>query len=429
MSSPLEMNTDGLVLNPRIPREQAELFTSAWRRFQQERPESFGEDAVGISTSGSTTGGVGTIVVLSQTALEVSAAAVNRRLHATAEDVWGLVLPLFHVGGFSIPIRARLAGSRVTNFVGAWDPSRFHAWLKDERVTLLSLVPTQVFDLVQARFTAPSSLRAVVVGGGRIEDPLHASARALGWPVLQSYGMTECSSQIATARPEGSGRELETLDHVEVRTDANQKLWIRSKALLGGRIVFDAEAPKLATARFENPVAQDGWFETSDRAQVEAAEREGQIITTLTILGRVGEALKVLGELVDLTRVRMAIEDSIAALTAVETRNTSVPAAGTVSGLRQKTWVVAIPDRRQEHELILVCEDSSAAKKNCDPQGVHTQGLKMASEKVLSDVRQRLAPFEVPTRTVFVSELPRTPLGKVVSSLLTDQVRAALPPR
>ena len=36
-------------------------------------------------------------------------------------------------------------------------------------------------------------------GGGAVSDELYRDARALGWRVLPSYGMTECCSQVATA--------------------------------------------------------------------------------------------------------------------------------------------------------------------------------------------------------------------------------------
>ena len=66
-----------------------------------------------------------------------------------------------------------------------------------------SLVPAQVLDLVRAGLRPPPVLRAIVVGGGAISAELYRDARALGWPVLPSYGMTECCSQIATATHDG----------------------------------------------------------------------------------------------------------------------------------------------------------------------------------------------------------------------------------
>ena len=40
---------------------------------------------------------------------------VNRHIEATESDTWFNVLPLFHVGGLSILVRAFLSGASVVN--------------------------------------------------------------------------------------------------------------------------------------------------------------------------------------------------------------------------------------------------------------------------------------------------------------------------
>lgn len=387
-----KLKTDGLILNPKLPSEVKEALIAAWLWFGDQHPDVFGDEAVGLATSGSTSGGAGSIIVLSRKALEASALAVNRRLLATSRDVWGLVLPLFHVGGFSIPVRAALSGSQFTEFAEKWDARKFHAWLKAERASLLSIVPTQLFDLAETGLESPPELRAIVVGGGRLDRALHDRAKAKGWPVLQSYGMTECCSQIATAMPGSDGLILETLDHVEVRTDVEQRLSVRSSSLLRARITFDAQFK----ATIEFPVDRDGWFRTSDNAHIEKIALSDGIRHHLTILGRDGEAVKVLGELVDLARIRNVFSEA-----ADETPE--------LSRLRRKTWVVAISHARRGHEIVLVIEGSEAE-------------LAPVRDRLFDAIRSRLAPFEIPSRTVFVDAIPRSSLGKVLSTLLTEMV-------
>lgn len=405
LSASREFEKSGLLLNPRSPGEIAAIQESAWSKFSLERPEIFSE-AIGISTSGSTSGGLGSIIVLKKTALEASAHAVNRRLRAGRDDVWGLALPLFHVGGYSIPVRARLAGSKVAVFAEAWDAAKFRHWLESAGVTLLSLVPTQVFDLVDRGLRSPARLRAIVVGGGRLSDELHTKARALGWPVLQSFGMTECCSQIATASLEGDGRALEVLDHVDVRVDERSVLSIRSEALLRARIVFDGEGLALG-ARLEEPVDREGWFQTSDRVEIldalRGAEPSGR--ATLRILGREGESVKVLGELVDLARVRSVAEEVVFC----EER---------FREFRGRVWVVALPEARRENEIVLVLERGVFAREELARE-------RLASELLgafLGALSGRLAPYERPTRIVPVAEIPRSSLGKVLSPLLVKEI-------
>ncbi|MES2474668.1 MAG: AMP-binding protein, partial [Verrucomicrobiota bacterium] len=147
-----------------------------------------------FETSGST--GSPKWIALSKEALLISAQAVNAHLQVTKHSCWGLALPTHHVGGFGVAARAWQAGCRMAVFAGKWNPSLFREEMAAHQVTHTSLVPTQVHDLVQAKLAAPASLRAIVVGGGHLDEATGQAARDLGWPVLASYGMTEACSQI-----------------------------------------------------------------------------------------------------------------------------------------------------------------------------------------------------------------------------------------
>ncbi|HWW62118.1 MAG TPA: AMP-binding protein, partial [Thermoanaerobaculia bacterium] len=128
-----------LLLNPRMPAEERTRLEQLAARFSLPAH-------VLLATSG-TTGSL-KLTALSKKALLASAAAVNRHLESTSADVWLCVLPTFHVGGLGIHARAFLSGARV---VTEWS----------DEVTLASLVPAQVSDLVRGGARPPSSLRAV----------------------------------------------------------------------------------------------------------------------------------------------------------------------------------------------------------------------------------------------------------------------------
>jgi len=154
-----------------------------------------------------------------------SAHEVNRHLNVTGGDHWFLALPPMHVGGFGVAARAFAADCGFTALSARWDAERFVAELAANGGTHTSLVPTQVFDLVQARLVCPDGLRAVVVGGGALELGVGRTARALGWPVLQSYGLTEAGSQVATAElasleSEFRSAPLPIMNHWQARSGA-----------------------------------------------------------------------------------------------------------------------------------------------------------------------------------------------------------------
>jgi O-succinylbenzoic acid--CoA ligase len=144
-------------------------------RFKQIlKQSSFLPAHVWLSTSGST---LSKWVGLSKEALLISAQAVNQHLESHSKDCWINCLPDFHVGGLSIWARAYLSGASVLDFKSEcsikWCENKFYDYVLEKRGTLTSLVPAQVYDLVKLGKTAPSSLRAILVGGGMLLESIY----------------------------------------------------------------------------------------------------------------------------------------------------------------------------------------------------------------------------------------------------------------
>jgi O-succinylbenzoic acid--CoA ligase len=253
-----------VLLNPRLPDDER-------ARLEALAPPIEGH--VFVATSG-TTGAI-KLVALSKPAILASAAAVNARLGATRGDVWCAVLPTFHVGGLGIHARAYLTGSRVVSM--SWDAHAFAA----AEATLASLVPAQVHDLVRKELKPSPSLRAILVGGGAFDPDLHERARELGWPVLATYGMSECASTIAV--------EEVLLDHIDARHVSDGYLAFRGRSLFTGYATENGLIdPKV-----------DGWFVSGDRGEVDGR--------TLRVFGRGADFAKIGGESVDLLRLDAVI--------------------------------------------------------------------------------------------------------------------------
>ena len=105
-----------------------------------------------LATSGST---VLKWVGLSKQAILASAHAVNMHLQSDGSDKWALALPDFHVGGLGILARSYLSKAAVDNFKldhqGKWEAQAFYDYLERKGSTLTSLVPSQLYDLVQLK--------------------------------------------------------------------------------------------------------------------------------------------------------------------------------------------------------------------------------------------------------------------------------------
>ncbi|MFN8380127.1 MAG: o-succinylbenzoate--CoA ligase [Anaerolineae bacterium] len=141
---------------------------------------------------------------------QASAEASAERIGAHETDRWLLTLPLFHVGGMTIPFRAALSGAVVIEFsaLGGFDAQRLMHTLHDERITHVSLVPTMLTRLLDVGFKPYSDLRVILLGGAAATVDLLERAFTAGLPVAPTYGLTEACSQVATMRPEEARRNL-----------------------------------------------------------------------------------------------------------------------------------------------------------------------------------------------------------------------------
>jgi len=318
-------------------------------------------------TSGST--GEGKWVVLEKRAMRVSARAVNCWLEVGGHSCWGLALPIDHVGGFAILARVFEAGCDFAVLPGKWDAAAFTEWVQKEGVTHTSLVPTQLHDLVEGSFRAPQGLKAVVTGGGRLDENLGQAGRDLGWPVLASYGMTEAGSQVATQR-------LASLDK-SFSEGPMELLPIWDVEEIGGVLAISGEALFAGTVEGGGFIPRaPGAFVTSDRVRIAG--------NTLKPLGRADSLVKSMGVLVDLE--------------AVERRFLEVAGGSVAAG---EFAIVALVDARKDHVLAAVFE-GEVKSEYVEVYNRQAAGIERIAES-----------FEI-------MDFPRSSLGKVRRGRLAE---------
>ncbi len=168
-----------------------------------------------FATSGSTGAPKG--VVLTAGNLLAAADASASFLGHRQGDRWLAVLPLNHVGGFSILTRSIRVGGTVILESG-FDPRRVAALLRE--VEFASLVPAMLSKVIPYAKGPLERLRAVLVGGGPIPAGLLEAAGIAGIPAVPTYGATETAAQIATGRP--GDRTVTPLPGVMVRIDQGE---------------------------------------------------------------------------------------------------------------------------------------------------------------------------------------------------------------
>jgi O-succinylbenzoic acid--CoA ligase len=193
-----------------------------------------------VHTSGTT--GEPRPVCLTRANFEASARGSAAVLGVDPGDRWLCCLPVFHVGGLSIFTRSAIYGTTVVAEPG-FDANRVKALLEAGEVTLASLVPTMLARLRDAGLERVPGLRALLLGGGPIPDGLLDWAVESGIPVRATYGMTETTSQVATA-------------------DEGERL---ARPLPGARVRIADDGEILVRGPM---VAADGWLHTHDRGRL-----------------------------------------------------------------------------------------------------------------------------------------------------------------
>jgi o-succinylbenzoate---CoA ligase len=177
------------------------------------------------------------------------------------EERWLCPMPLVHVGGLSILMRSAIYGTTVV-LHGRFDTDAVLGALMsaENRITLVSLVPTMLARLLDAGLRRPPVLRWALLGGGPIAPALLERARAAGVPVAPTYGMTEACSQIAT--------HGWPLPGVDIRLGTDDEILVRGAIVSPGAL------------------GADGWLHTGDlgafddRGRLEIIGRQADTIVT-----------------------------------------------------------------------------------------------------------------------------------------------------
>ena len=239
------------------------------------------------------------LVPLLQGNLLASAANIGRTLGLTRDDVCLNIMPLFHIHGLIAATLSSLAAGASVSCTPGFNALRFFAWLDEVRPTWYTAVPT-MHQAILARsgrhrdVIARSRLRLIRSSSQSLPPQVMAEMeKSFGVPVIEAYGMTEASHQMASnplppqARKPGSvgvaaGPEVAILDEE----------W---KVLPHGEVGEVAiRGPNVTPGYEANPEAnavsfRDGWFRTGDEG---VFDEEGY----LRLTGRLKEQINRGGE-------------------------------------------------------------------------------------------------------------------------------------
>ncbi len=143
--------------------------------------------------------------------IRANARGVAQAMGLTDDERWLCPLPLAHVGGLMVVLRSALMATTAVLAPLPFDERATAAQLRDGGITIASLVPAQLQRLLDVGATPGPALRRVLLGGGPMPRALLGRARAAGFPVCPSYGLTQACSTVTVAEPgdlDTAGRPL-----------------------------------------------------------------------------------------------------------------------------------------------------------------------------------------------------------------------------
>lgn len=150
------------------------------------------------------------------------------------ENIAGVYAPLMAGASIELMPMAQIGLRGASQF----DLPSFLGSLNRVQPHSLILLPQLLLALVTAAersLPLPKSLRFIAVGGGRVAPQLLARADALGLPVYEGYGLSECASVVCLNAPgqRQAGTVGKPLGHLEVQLAADGEVLVKGAQMLG----------------------------------------------------------------------------------------------------------------------------------------------------------------------------------------------------
>lgn len=291
------------------------------------------------------------------------------------DDYWLCVLPLYHVGGLSMLTKGILHGVTV-ELHERFDLDAVNHALDTQPITLISLVPTMLYRLLESRTHWPESLRLILLGGAAASPELLARCREIGLPVATTYGLTEAASQVATMLPEDVQRKPGSV---------GKPLLFTNVKIVGedGEPAAPGEYGEIVVS---GPTVMQGYY--NDPEATAKTLRNGELYT-----GDIGYV----DEDGDLFVVQRRSD-------LIVTGGENVYPAEVEHALRQhpsvkEAVVVGVPDAEWGQQV------AAAIKLNDD--------VSLTEDDLIAYCREYLAGYKLPRRLLFVDSLPQTGSGKI----------------
>jgi acyl-CoA synthetase (AMP-forming)/AMP-acid ligase II len=312
-----------------------------------------------------------------------------------------LTVPLYHVAGIQA-MMAAIYGGRTLVMERQFDPEEWMTLVETEKANRAMMVPTmlkQLLDHPNFKKHDLSSLRVITYGAAPM--PLPVIRKALeefpGVSFINAFGQTETASTITALGPEDhvlTGTEEEKEKKLarlasigKPMADVKMKVVDDSGKTLGPNEVGEilAKGPRVMSGYWKDEektaktIDKDGWVHTGDVGYVDEDGYYFLSGRSSDMIIRAGENISP-EELENVIREHPKVEDVA------------------VIGVPDETW-------GEEPRAVVIPK----------------KGEKPTEEEIMEWCRNGLASFKRPRTVVFVDELPRNPMGKLIKKDIREK--------
>ena len=351
-------------------------------------------DIAALFYTGGTTGRPKGVMV-SDGALTVQTLNLVNDLSISSETVYVHAPPIFHLAGAGVAHACSFTGATHV-FPGDLSSDTFLRIVTDYRVTLVSLIPTMLADMMEAPNVGEAfkAVQTIVYGAAPISEVLLRKVieQCPDVNLVQIYGQTECTGPCLILPPERHTLSGSLAGKLNTAGRANMTSEVRIADETGqtaspgvaGEILI--RGPSVMLGYWKQPeiteqTLKDGWLHTGD---VGVMDKDGYV----RIADRLKDMIVTGGENVFCGEVENAISEHPDTITCA------------VVGLPDKKWGERV------HAVVVVTDENTLTEV----------GLR-------DHCKTLLAGYKCPRSATFTTDpLPLSAVGKVRKDLLRDQI-------
>ena len=321
------------------------------------------------------------IVPLSQRNLAASASHIRNTLQFSAVDCGLNIMPLFHIHGLIAGVLTPLSAGSMVFCTPGFNALKFFGWMDEARPTWYTAVPTMHQTILSrasksADVIARHPLRFIRSSSSSMPPQvIREMEEVFGAPLIESYGMTEATHQMASNPLPPAVRKPGS---VGIAAGPEVAIMADDGTLLprGGTGEIVIRGPNVTAGYESNPKANaeaftHGWFRTGDQGVM---DEDGYV----TLTGRLKEIINRGGEKISPREVDEILMDH--------------PAVAQVV-------CFGMPHAKLGEEVAAVV--------------VLREGQQATERELQAFVGGRAADYKVPKKILFMDEIPKGATGKL----------------